>query len=666
MNAHAPPPPPSPERPSLRGPVVVAVVCAAAVALAFVLPPSAGEERGMTQFLGRFHILALHLPIGALVVTLVIEGLGIVSGERARERASVALDVLVPFLFASATLAFVLGVLLAYGGGHPPHLLALHRGTTLAGLVACAATAIAFRRASRNVFRALLALTAALLSIGAHFGGSLTHGEDYLVRFAPGLGGEKAAREATKVEPPDAGVASDPTVFADVVMPVLREHCVECHGPEKSKGRLRLDSLEAIRAGGKNGPVVVARDSAKSPLVTRMRLPIGDDERMPPEDKKAPTKDQIDLVAFWIDRGADPDLRVRDLLVPEGPRKLLEQTKTSGVQAPASAPAPAPAPAPTKPEPTTTTATTVAGDTAVFASLVRPVLDAKCGSCHGRSKTKGGLRTDSLAALAAGGESGPAVVPGKPNAGTLLTRLRLPLEKKEHMPPRAQPQLSPGELALLTWWIGKGAPERASSVPAFSLAARAPTTKTTEAPPPPVPENVQGAPFQSDLRGARLFREVVAPILASKCGECHAGPDPSSGARFDDPARLLSKHHVVPGKPAESPLLARMKLPLRDPDHMPPPEAKQPTRAEIEAIASWIEGGAQIEEAPAAKAPEPTAVAEQAKAAARVEPRAGGCGACTTTGATASGDGVLAGALVVLGAFVRLRSTRSTARAPSR
>ncbi len=51
-----------------------------------------------------------------------------------------------------------------------------------------------------------------------------------------------------------------------------------------------------------------------------------------------------------------------------------------------------------------------------FTSKVKPLMDSRCVSCHGPDKQKGGLRMDSRAALLKGGDTGPALVPGKPAA----------------------------------------------------------------------------------------------------------------------------------------------------------------------------------------------------------------------------------------------------------
>jgi hypothetical protein len=91
--------------------------------------------------------------------------------------------------------------------------------------------------------------------------------------------------------------------FAKEIFPTFQE-CVKCHGPEKQKGKLRLDSRDAALKGGKTGPAFVAGDSAKSELVRRISLPKSDDDFMPSESEPL-SKEKIDLIKKWIDDGAD-------------------------------------------------------------------------------------------------------------------------------------------------------------------------------------------------------------------------------------------------------------------------------------------------------------------------------------------------------------------------
>ena len=91
--------------------------------------------------------------------------------------------------------------------------------------------------------------------------------------------------------------------FAKDILPVLQNNCLKCHGPEKQKGKLRLDTREAALKGGKGGPAFVVGDAAKSDLVHRIGLPKTDDDFMPSEGDPL-SKTQIDLLKEWINQGA--------------------------------------------------------------------------------------------------------------------------------------------------------------------------------------------------------------------------------------------------------------------------------------------------------------------------------------------------------------------------
>ena len=100
------------------------------------------------------------------------------------------------------------------------------------------------------------------------------------------------------------GRAEDKVDFAKQIQPILRQNCVKCHGPEKQKGKLRLDSKEVAMKGGKDGAVLVAGDADKSELYRRIILPKGDDDIMPNEGDPL-SKEQTDLVRVWINQGAE-------------------------------------------------------------------------------------------------------------------------------------------------------------------------------------------------------------------------------------------------------------------------------------------------------------------------------------------------------------------------
>jgi hypothetical protein len=87
---------------------------------------------------------------------------------------------------------------------------------------------------------------------------------------------------------------------------------------------------------------------------------------------------------------------------------------------------------------------------------VQSILESKCLECHNPSKIKGKLLMDTAEALLKGGDSGPALVPGKPDESSLIKRLVLPADDDDVMPPKGGP-LPADQIALLKRWVAEGA-----------------------------------------------------------------------------------------------------------------------------------------------------------------------------------------------------------------
>jgi mono/diheme cytochrome c family protein len=111
--------------------------------------------------------------------------------------------------------------------------------------------------------------------------------------------------DISKLPPPAS--RSDVTYEKDI-RGIFVKSCVRCHGPERAKGKLRLDSLPAILKGGEDGKVVEPGLSANSVLVINVAHAGDQDDYMPPPDNKAHipplTAEQIGLIRAWIDQGA--------------------------------------------------------------------------------------------------------------------------------------------------------------------------------------------------------------------------------------------------------------------------------------------------------------------------------------------------------------------------
>jgi mono/diheme cytochrome c family protein len=96
--------------------------------------------------------------------------------------------------------------------------------------------------------------------------------------------------------------------YATDIKPIFDASCIKCHGAQKPKGKLRLDSLEGILKGGEDGKAIEPGKSEKSALVLNIAHVGDEDDFMPPPKNKLGLKkltdEQIGLVRAWIDQGA--------------------------------------------------------------------------------------------------------------------------------------------------------------------------------------------------------------------------------------------------------------------------------------------------------------------------------------------------------------------------
>jgi hypothetical protein len=114
-----------------------------------------------------------------------------------------------------------------------------------------------------------------------------------------------------------------------------------------------------------------------------------------------------------------------------------------------------------------------AGDLQFFETKIRPVLEEDCFKCHSHQadRIKGGLMLDSRAAVLKGGNTGPAVVPGKPDDSVLIQALRYTDEDLRMPPPDHGGKLTDQQIADFTEWVQRGAPD--PRVPAMAASGKA-------------------------------------------------------------------------------------------------------------------------------------------------------------------------------------------------
>ena len=287
-----------------------------------------GENSDIILFFGRFHPLILHVPIGFLTIAFVLEMMSRFPRFK-HFKSSVGFILLLGSL--SAVLAAVLGLMLARSGDYSEKLLAFHQWT---GIGVAGISLIAFaldwrfrRKPSRALDRSfLIVMWVMIISLGVtgHFGGSLTHGSDYLTRYMPNslrqIAGLPAKGATARKKITDLNEA---VVYEDIIHPILDHYCTSCHNDEKRKGELMMHTPEYLMKGGENGPALVPGNATSSDMIKRIRLPEDHDDHMPPEGKRQVSDDELNLLIWWVDEGASFDKKVAEVNANDEVKSIL-------------------------------------------------------------------------------------------------------------------------------------------------------------------------------------------------------------------------------------------------------------------------------------------------------------------------------------------------------
>ena len=257
----------------------------------------------MLDFIGHLHPLIVHLPIGILLLGVFMMAYEHYSG----------VDFKTPISFAflvgsiSAVLACIAGWILSNSGEYDALLIQKHQWTGIAtatlGLLAYVL------KQYRKILAILLTL---LIFITGHYGGTLTHGENYLFNSNENantiptdtLKGASKIIAQTISNGSDSLTIETHNVYKEQIAPLLKLRCYNCHSAVKQKNGLRLDAAAYIKKGGKNGKIFVAGNVFKSPLYANLLLPLDDEKHMPPKGKHQLSQNEILIIKNWINAGA--------------------------------------------------------------------------------------------------------------------------------------------------------------------------------------------------------------------------------------------------------------------------------------------------------------------------------------------------------------------------
>ena len=334
-------------RPPRRIPRGLFILCLLSIGGLALLPLlQVGDGKNvppLALFLGRFHPVILHVPIGLILLALILEHAHVRSLRQWIPKVPPETATFLMFCAAvSALVSTILGWMLSYSGGYDPVLLQRHFlaglltaiGANLALLLKLVSDAYPTSRLTAVSYQIVLLATGASLGLAGHLGASITHGEDYLTEYAPNPV-RRLMGLPIHVDPADQPWKPLPqrVVFAEVVGPVLAERCVGCHGGQKAKGGLRLDGFAQLMKGGNSGAAVVAGDPAKSNLLRYIDLPENDSRHMPPKGKTQVSDDEHLILNWWVEAGAPENKTAGELTLPDEVQLAMNRNVPEAVRA---------------------------------------------------------------------------------------------------------------------------------------------------------------------------------------------------------------------------------------------------------------------------------------------------------------------------------------------
>ena len=241
------------------------------------------------KYLGNFHPVVLHLPIGAFLFTFLL----FISQKYLKSNFDPAVRMGLLFSFITSIITSIFGYILHLNGDYDSVLVDRHMWLAIATTILIGFVLYLHKRQKpyNHVLSSFIFATV-LLTITGHNGGSLTHGKDYLK--LPDFEKEISIVSYDSIH-----------VFNQVISPILDSKCVKCHNTGKSKGNLMLSSIDKILLGGEKGQIIKSNSSVDSRLYTYLNLPIDDEMHMPPDGNSQLNDNEKELIKLWIDEGAD-------------------------------------------------------------------------------------------------------------------------------------------------------------------------------------------------------------------------------------------------------------------------------------------------------------------------------------------------------------------------
>lgn len=244
---------------------------------------------------GKLHPLVLHFPI---VIGIAIVIYFLFFQNKALEENTEKFILVGNALMAS--MVALLGLFLSKQDAYDTNTLNLHKWGGLS--IAFISWLLLYIKNITANYKKIIALVYLFVILFfTHQGALLTHGENALSIPTPVV--------AVEVKTVDSSLS----VYEKAIAPILTQKCVSCHGPDKVKGKLQLQSPELIIKGGKDGNILTSFHNEEALLLQRIHLPNADEKHMPPDGKLQLTLEELTLLTKWVKAGGNFTKKISEL-----------------------------------------------------------------------------------------------------------------------------------------------------------------------------------------------------------------------------------------------------------------------------------------------------------------------------------------------------------------
>ena len=355
--------------------LVVAIILTFLLSGIIFLPVNSINTWG--TFIGNFHPLFLHLPIGAL---LALFGIEIYQLLRPTQKLGVIRQPLLLFSVITIIPTILAGFMLTTSGGYNTNILNFHKWLgVLTALISVWLLVLHYwldcNNKKKTIYKIVLGVNVVVLSLAGHYGGSLTHGNGYLTKDMPlvlqTILGIEAKENYKKIDT-DTIVEAKETpenikVFQEEIRPILSTRCFECHNENKQKGDLRLDTLDwdiTTIHGAKIWDDILFEVSERN---------------MPPKEKEPLTTEQREAIILWIKNAfkyketnqsnEKVNVAKKDELIKKDKKKLVKTSKSKRQ---------------------------LSKEETKYVNDIQPIFNKYCYQCHNAKRQKGNMRLDNL------------------------------------------------------------------------------------------------------------------------------------------------------------------------------------------------------------------------------------------------------------------------------